>query len=123
MLTAHTDPDDMESVALLDRTWANNKQQHHQSKRDKRKFDKIINKKDNELREIAEKVQKQSQALDEVTAVLRTPPSLLGPQPPRRKCISMTPSSLGVVLVALALLFGLPLLLYIGNSKFRYFNQ
>lgn len=116
MLTPHSDPDDMESIALLDRT-DQRLSQAQNSKRDKRKFDKIITKKDNELREIMEKVQKQSQALDEVKAVMRTPPSLLGPRPPAHKCGSWTPSWLTMVVAALVLVIGLSVLIYIQSTQ------
>lgn len=106
----HSDPEDMESISLLDRGWSDRRPPSHSSKKDKRKFEKIITKNDNELKEIKEKVQRQSDALDEVTAVMRTPPSLMAPLPPQRRCPSMSLSLPCVIVTAVICLIGFPIL-------------
>lgn len=117
MVELHSDPEDEESYSLLDRGWAAEKslssKTANNSKSDKRKFDKIINRKDEELKEIMEKVQRQANAVDEVTAVMRTSPSLMPPQTRARNCLNTISLSVPCLVVTILLIIIiLPLMIW-----------
>lgn len=117
----HSDPDDAESYSLLDRDW--NRQPSHSTstadnaRKDKRKFDKILSRKDDELKVLTEKVQKQAEGVGEATAFM-TESSALGPPVNRpRNCLSTISLSLPCLLISfIIILIVVPLVLYFTQT-------
>lgn len=110
MVELHSDPDDEESYALLDRDRP--QQKHSNSQRDKRKFDKILSRKDEQLRVLTEKVQKQTDTAEDVASLMAGSEHLTGVQKPQN-CLStiyMTPRCLAIAGVLVAIV--VPLLVY-----------
>jgi len=105
LVDPHDDPEDMESIALLDRDWPRSKTRNN-IKQDRRKFDKFMTRKDQELEEIIEQVQNRSNALSHVTASMRTGVDIQAPPP--RKCLSPTLSTPCVLISAVVIVIGLP---------------
>ncbi|XP_067929187.1 lysM and putative peptidoglycan-binding domain-containing protein 3-like isoform X2 [Watersipora subatra] len=100
MMQLRTDPDDEEAYALLDRQPHHN-QHSNSSKRDIGKFNKLINKKDEELRELAEKVQQQANG-NEVITSLQAEASQLSTYRRRNNCLStLSPSLLCIVTISI----------------------
>lgn len=120
MVELHSDPEDEDSYALLDRDYAsqNRSKTANNSKSDKRKFEKIISRKDEELKEIMEKVQKQASAVDEVTSVMRNPPGLMHPRTGTRNCLNTISLSIPCLVVTLILIIIiLPLMIWWQYGK------
>lgn len=99
---------------MLDRNGSTGSRRNDKE-RDRRKFDKIISRKDKQLQEIMEKVQHQSAALEEVSAVLKTPPSLIGPMPPDHRCTQFTSFSISprtIIIIAVIVVIVAPILYF-----------
>jgi len=120
MIELHSDPEDSESYALLDRDWSNHKQQTaNDSKREKKKFDKIISRKDEELKVISEKVQQQTNGSRDMAAFM-TDASLITTISQRpRNCLSTINLSVPCLLGSLAfLVIIVPILFVLIYHKF-----
>ena len=101
IIELHSDPDDNESYALLDRQWSHKKPQN--SKKDRRKFDKIITRKDEEIKVLTAKVQQQTDASEVVESLMKETRNSVGVYR-QKNCLStltITPTCMIIVCVLL----------------------
>lgn len=112
MVELHSDPEDQEAYALLDRGWSSQPTKClNDSKREKKKFDKMLHRKDEAIRTLTEKVQRQTDNAEEITSSFMEPSIMMPPRP--KSCLNNMTLSLPCLIVScLIILFGVPCVIY-----------
>lgn len=103
----HTDSEDDEAYALLDRERPQRKRSHSGG-RDKRKFNKILSRKDEQLRALTEKVQKQAEGVEDATSFMAGSEHLTGIKH-ERTCLPALTVSLRCIIICVVVVIAVPL--------------